>query len=275
MFITQNRSSNNKMKISLYNNTNKIGRDDINQQKKNTIINLAKHNGNHVPRNIFQTWHTKVLPPLMRICVDKLIQLNPLFEHHLFDDNDCREFIKRHFKEFVLISYDSLIPGAYKADLWRYCVLYVHGGIYIDIKYSCIGNNILEDIIYTEHYVKDTSPNNIYNAFLVCHKKNPLMLSCIHQIVNNVASRYYGHNALYPTGPYLLGTKLPLYINPMYVDMVHYTHGTDKYIYYNNKPFLKMYNDYYTEHNNYKKVLRYDELWNARMIYKKIQKNTK
>jgi len=26
-----------------------------------------------------------------------------------------------------------LIPGAYKADLFRYCVLLIHGGVYADV----------------------------------------------------------------------------------------------------------------------------------------------
>ena len=56
-------------------------------------------------------------------CSRNVKKTNPIFEHHLFDDNDCREFIKNNFPEVVLQAYDGLIPGAYKADLWRYCIL--------------------------------------------------------------------------------------------------------------------------------------------------------
>ena len=38
----------------------------------------------------------------------------------------------------VLNAYDSLIPGAYKADLFRYLVLYREGGVYLDCKSSTI-----------------------------------------------------------------------------------------------------------------------------------------
>jgi mannosyltransferase OCH1-like enzyme len=91
-----------------------------------------------MPLKIFQTWYTKDLPPKMKKVVENIKTNNPKFEHYLFDDNDCRVFIKEKFPEEVLDAYDRLIPGAYKADLWRYCVLYIHGGIYMDIKFKCV-----------------------------------------------------------------------------------------------------------------------------------------
>ena len=88
-----------------------------------------------IPLHIFQTWHTKNLPPNMRQSVEYIKRSNPRFHHRLFDDNECHDFIRDNFDESVLHAYNKLIPGAYKADLWRYCVLYKLGGIYLDIKY--------------------------------------------------------------------------------------------------------------------------------------------
>ena len=58
-----------------------------------------------IPLNIYQTWATKDLPQKMRERVELLKHQNPRFNHHLFDDNDCREFIKTHFKPDVLYAY--------------------------------------------------------------------------------------------------------------------------------------------------------------------------
>ena len=91
-----------------------------------------------IPLNIYQTWHTKDLPPLMKNAVNKIIYNNPRFNYQLFDDDDCRNFIKDNFDSSVLNAFDSLIPGAYKADLWRYCILYKNGGVYLDIKYEYV-----------------------------------------------------------------------------------------------------------------------------------------
>lgn len=38
-----------------------------------------------------------------------------------------------HFPAEVKEAYDDLIPGAFKADLFRYCVLFIYGGVYADI----------------------------------------------------------------------------------------------------------------------------------------------
>lgn len=34
--------------------------------------------------------------------------------------------------DVVLSAYDKIMPNAYKADLFRLCILYVYGGCYID-----------------------------------------------------------------------------------------------------------------------------------------------
>jgi mannosyltransferase OCH1-like enzyme len=140
-----------------------------------------------IPLKIFQTWYTKDLPYNMKQNVDKLKTSNPEFEHYLFDDNDCREFIKNNFHESVLKAYDKLIPGAYKADLWRYCVLYIHGGIYMDIKLNCINGFKLIELTKANHLVKDRLPPlTIYNALMVCQSGSPLLWKAIQIIVINV-----------------------------------------------------------------------------------------
>ena len=48
-----------------------------------------------IPPNIFQTWHSKSLPSLMYNATVKLRRMNPKFNYYLYDDTDCREFIKK------------------------------------------------------------------------------------------------------------------------------------------------------------------------------------
>ena len=82
------------------------------------------------------------LPPKMYECVSNNLRLNRVGVdciHYLFNDADCRAFIAREFPDDVLYAYDRLIPTAFKADLWRYCVLYKYGGVYLDIKWGFLG----------------------------------------------------------------------------------------------------------------------------------------
>ena len=79
------------------------------------------------------------LPPKMYECIHNNLTLNRVGVdciHYLFHDQDCRAFIEREYPPEVLMAYDRLIPTAFKADLWRYCVLYKYGGAYLDVKYS-------------------------------------------------------------------------------------------------------------------------------------------
>jgi mannosyltransferase OCH1-like enzyme len=136
-----------------------------------------------VPLNIFQTWKTKDLPPKMKECVENLKKENTEFTHYLYDDNDCRNFIINNFDKNIIKAYDSLIPGAYKADLWRYCVLYKLGGIYLDIKYYCVNGFKLKTLTDKEYFIRDieASGSGIYNAFMICKPGNKKLLNCINK----------------------------------------------------------------------------------------------
>ena len=136
---------------------------------KNKNLNDCKF---EIPANIFQTWHSKKLPPLMFKNILEIKQNNPNFNYYLYDDNDCRNFLKNHFPIKVLNAYDSLIPGAYKADLWRNCILFKMGGIYMDIKFRPINGFKLYNLLEKEHWVQDINPNYIYNAVMVCKPNN-------------------------------------------------------------------------------------------------------
>jgi mannosyltransferase OCH1-like enzyme len=191
-----------------------------------------------IPLTIYQTWYTKDLPPSMQKNVDKLKTQNLEFSYQLYDDNDSREFIRINFSPDVLHAYDMLIPGAYKADLWRYCVLYKNGGMYMDIKVSCINGFKLIELCESEHYALDREGHNsfntqipIYNALMVCKKNNPFLLEAIYKIVKNVQIKYRGFNPLYPTGPGMLSEVIQEIkmkgVNPnLNTDIYHYYDGT-------------------------------------------------
>jgi hypothetical protein len=211
----------------------------------------------------------------MKETVDILKMQNPEFEHHIYSNDDCVEFIKSNFDEKVLDAYNRLIPLAYKADLWRYCILYIYGGIYLDIKYNCIDNFKLINLIDKEHFVKDRpeyfeNKDGIYQALIIAKPKNKLLLECINKIVENVNNNYYGYNELYPTGPGLVGSLYyKFYSDRSNVDMMFIGDGiiTDNA---NNK-ILQEYREYRNElqlATDEAKTKRYDDLWRKKEIYK-------
>ena len=228
---------------------------------------LKYHYNSIIPLNIYQTWHTKKLPPMMKQSTEYIKRLNPKFNYHLYDDDDCHNFIKNNFDQNVLDAYNSLIPGAYKADLWRYCVLYINGGIYLDIKYKPLNNFKFINLTESEHFVLDQDDEGIYNALLVCLPRNNLLLRAINQIVINVKNKYYGNTPLNPTGPLLLSSLINK--NEINLDLKHffYKNFNNRFIWFNGYIIFKSYNNYLIEHNMNKKQLHYDNLWNQRKIY--------
>jgi mannosyltransferase OCH1-like enzyme len=236
-------------------------------EKRRTIVPT-------IPLQIFQTWKTSELPPYMKKCVDKLKKDNPEFKHYLFNDEECYDYIKNAYDSDVVNAFDTFIPGAFKADLFRYCILYKEGGIYIDIKFNTINQFKLIDFVDKEYFVKDLdrSGEGIYNAFMVCKAGNPILKKCIDKIVENVKNRYYGPSVFSVTGPTLMKqffSKDQMNAFEIYISNRNEICDSDVCLYYKNKPFLSIYNEYRDEQDRKKnKEQGYFELWKERNIYK-------
>ena len=224
-----------------------------------------------IPLNIYQTWYTKKLPLKMYQTVHLIKILNPKFNYQLFDDHDCREFIKNNFDKNVLYAFDTLIPGAYKADLWRYCILYKNGGIYLDIKYKPLNNFRFITMTEKEHWVLDVDKNGIYNALMVCKPGNPILLKAINKIVENVTNKYYGNNALEITGPLLLAPFFTIE-EKLNFDMKHevFVSNINKFIFFNDYIIFTAYNNYFNDTIT-ESHPHYSELWEKKRIYNLIK----
>lgn len=226
-----------------------------------------------IPPIIYQTWHTKVLPPLMLNAMLRIKQTNPRFQHYLFDLNECREFIRTHFDARVLNAYDKLIPLAYKADLWRYCVLYKKGGIYLDVKYVPVNGFNMANLLEKEHWVLDLDKNGIYNALLVAKAGNEILLKAINDIVENVENKFYGTNCLEPTGPKLLWKHInTTNNNSELIDMKHIlkpNKDKSRLITFQGRPVLECYQGYFKERGTIEKngMPHYGELWRQKRVY--------
>jgi mannosyltransferase OCH1-like enzyme len=235
--------------------------------KPNVIPNVVSV----IPLNIFQTWDTKKLPPKMAECVESIKECNPEFKYYLYDDNECREFIKINFDAEVLYSYDALVPGAFKADLWRYCILYKLGGIYLDIKYKCVNGFKFITLTDKEYFVKDRyevlNRLAIYNALMICKAGNEICLKCINKVVENVRLRYYGSSALQITGPLMMIEFFTPNEKRELNDLYHYDKDGYYYIVYKDHKILTVYNEYRNEQLKFEKNKHYSVMWDEKTVY--------
>lgn len=116
----------------------------------------------------------------------------PDYGIQIYNDNECLDFIKKYYNTDILEAYKQLKVPAHKADLWRYCILYQYGGLYMDIKIKFIkplnqiftNKNILYTVISCVHSNK---PNrqSIFNGIIYSPPKNPIFLELINYCVKN------------------------------------------------------------------------------------------
>ena len=243
---------------------------------KKTVIYEPKEIIPKTTKYIYTTWHTKDLPPLMKKCWESVQQNNPEFECCLYDEEDCCNFIKENFDKSILDAYKSLVPKSYKSDLWRFCVLYKMGGIYIDIKFHCTNNFKFINFIDKDYWCRDIkeSMGGMCTGFIIANKGNQVFMDCINNIIDNIKNDYYGDTPLHPTGPMLLNKfftqedkdsfDLELFVDYKVNTMVH--------IKYKDNIILSQYYEYRDEqklnNNGY-----YVDLWKNKNIYIKNHSN--
>jgi len=190
-----------------------------------------------IPKIIHQTWATNALPPCLQDTVNSLKSANPDWEHRLYDNAASRAFIAENFPADVLWAFDTLVPGTFKADLFRYCVMYIHGGVYLDIKYAPVDGfsfnefwNKGQDIFVFE------TPGIVYQGFFMCRPRDQRVRRAIWTAVQNVKEKHYGDCQVCPTGPHLFGrtfatsdfnsTSMPLtYLEINDIGQLHFRNG--------------------------------------------------
>lgn len=100
------------------------------------IIDNDKHRTRLIPRVIHQTWSEDLNPtkyPQLFRLQNSWQSSGSGWKYKFYTDELARFYIEKNFPVRFLDAYDALIPGAYKADLFRYLVLLKEGGVYSDI----------------------------------------------------------------------------------------------------------------------------------------------
>jgi mannosyltransferase OCH1-like enzyme len=214
---------------------------------------------------VYMTWHTKELPPLMATNFDDLKTQNPELEFVLFDDEDCLTFIKENFPEDVANAYQKLIPKAYRSDLWRYCILFKNGGIYLDMSFKSFDGFKLANLTDKEYFAVNTK-GEIMGGLIVSKPGNPILSKCIDKVVENCKTEYYGESSLELTGPRLLSSffseedKKTMEIK--FLSTTRFAGFTLR-----NRFILVRYDNYREEQRKFQKTPYYDELWHEKKCF--------
>lgn len=180
---------------------------DVEYENDNILENLPTQK---IPRVIYQTFEDYDVPDGMYKSIKSWMDLNPEYEHYFFNEEDRVTFIEKNFDNRILLAYLRLLPGAFRADLWRCCVLYVKGGVYVDSDMICL-KSLNELISETDKFIitrdDPMSIKFLANGFIASTPNHPFLKKQIDNIVDNVENlrmRYY----LDISGPGLLGKSV-------------------------------------------------------------------
>lgn len=226
-----------------------------------------------VPARLHTFYHDKTrLPPIMKKNVDLLSRSHPTFDCNIFDLNSGHSFIQQNFDYEVLTAFEQLNPYAFKSDLLRYCILYIQGGVYIDIKYVCQEGFHFEQLLDKEYFVSE--PVGIQNCLIVVQPRNELMRLLIASIVTHVQTKDYCKGATAISGPLLISR---LYKNrytksniKLHDDLTWTWKGAWPGIHVimrKNSEILRQYPEYRAELSKYAGQAHYTTLYDQRKVY--------
>jgi len=160
-----------------------------------------------IPKIIFQTCWSHEIPNKWKISPKSIKALMSGWKYVLMDDNENREFVKKHFPDF-LPYYDAFPYNIQRADAIRYCWLYVHGGIYMDLDFEV--QHPLDSLFTSDTDVYLVHSGNIgsyvTNSFMASKPGAKFWLEVIEEMKKPLNWFYLGKHTtvMNSTGPIML-----------------------------------------------------------------------
>ncbi|XWV24973.1 glycosyl transferase [Tupanvirus deep ocean] len=95
-----------------------------------------------IPKIIHQIWiqGSQNIPNKLKEYHDGCKIINNTFQHILWDEDNILKLLNDNFGKKYVDTYNSFTVFAQKADFARYAILYVNGGIYLDMDMVCRKN---------------------------------------------------------------------------------------------------------------------------------------
>ena len=156
----------------------------------------------------------KQLPDYAEMCVKSITDFYGTEEYHLYSGEEIEDIIKSNFDIDVYKSYQKLKPYACKSDLARYCLLYLYGGLYIDLNTRFI-NALDENFLNQWNFFafRDSIGNSVKNwsvsnSIIFSQPKCKVIEKAIEIVVNNCKNEYYGIQVTEPTACIVLGQSV-------------------------------------------------------------------
>ena len=143
---------------------------------------------------IYMTYHS--IPP--ESVIRSWLALNPRANIDFSLDADCIAFLAKEFNPNIAELFKYIPRGMYKADLWRLCKLYIHGGVYADI-----------DLVPFRSLAQITG-----SVAPSLHTHTPTFYSCLSMCDSNIFQAFMKHTR--ERSPLILGFLISFLLNKPY-----------------------------------------------------------
>lgn len=197
-----------------------------------------KWEGDGIPKWIYRSGPMSLedLPDNVRTVYEKqTLERNPGYELFYFDNADCEQLIKEEWGQEYLDIYNILIPTAYKADFFRYLLLYNYGGIWGDftqVPWAQFDDMISGvDRLFCLDRPATYTDMELYNAIMMVKPKDKVVDNAILISKANILTRNYGSGSLDITGPVVLGQAFrasEYHTGPFNTKILVGTHGSTR-----------------------------------------------
>ena len=167
-------------KNNIYEETNKKYKEDNNILLKN------------IPKILYQVWDIDL--PLF-ISNNNKKYLNSSYKYYRFGPSEIKDYLLNKWGQDYLNLFNNYKKIAHKVDLFRYCLLYDKGGIYLDA--DCLLLNNINNLIENNNCIFITNNRgvrDIFNGFLATYPKNPIFKEIIDFMIKkgtSIENDYY------------------------------------------------------------------------------------
>jgi hypothetical protein len=158
-------------------------------------------------------------PDILKQTYDQNKKVNPDYEFRYYNDEDCEQIIHQIFGNKGLHAYRNVLPGAFRADLFRFCVVYLFGGIYSDLAqlflvplHDIIDHDTDTVVMTLDHF------NYVQINFIAAQAQNKVVFLICQQLMDNIMNHKYPsllssggtvtRSVFGITGPYAVSTSL-------------------------------------------------------------------
>lgn len=165
-----------------------------------------------IPRIIIQIWPESIVSHTMGVASDAWMKLNPEYTYVSYDKVTALEFIKLHFNKHVVRAYELLERDDCRTYLFRYCYLYIYGGIFVDtvtVPQVPLYAYIARDTIFA--LVDSQLSCGVGTSFIATQKENPLIEYLIRNIVWNICTKQQTHISESIVKDAIFGRSLNIY----------------------------------------------------------------